>query len=153
MIKTVAQLKATAAVIRDETAVGANTKLRVYNMLVDLIDSLCLILDLSSVATTGPTITFDFNLKQARRFLGASSFSTPKTIAFSNDANALEFDFFLNITSDSAVLTFPSTVVMDDVRFDTGSQEWTPDTLGWFKGHAKFNGTNWLMDISKGTYS
>jgi len=32
-------LKAQAAVIRDETAIGANTKLRVYNILNDVIDS------------------------------------------------------------------------------------------------------------------
>jgi len=151
-IKTKAQLISTAAVIRDETAIGGNTKLRVYNMLVDFADSMQLILDLVSPSTASGTITFDFELKQSRRFQGSASFSTPKTIAFSNDTNALSFEFFFNITDAAAVLTFPSTVKMDDIRWDTGAKEWTPDDTGWFKGHAEFNGTNWLIDISKSIY-
>src|SRR5687768_3370514 len=133
-VKTVAQLKTTAAVIRDETAIGGNTKLRVYNMLVDLIDSLCLILDLTSVSTAGATITFDFELKQARKFLGSAAFATPKTISFSNATNALEFDFVFNVSNVAEILTFPSNVIMNDVRWEaTGAQEWEPDGTGWFK--------------------
>lgn len=153
-VKTVAQLKASAAVIRDETAIGGNTKTRIYNMLIDMIDSFMLILDISSVVTTGGTITFDFLLKQKNKFMGATGFATPKTIAFSNDTNALEFDFVLNITNVAAILTFPASVIMDDVRWEaTGAQEWEPDNTGFFKGHAEFDGTNWLVDISKGTYT
>lgn len=152
-VKTADQLKTTAAVIRDETAIGGNTTLRVYNMLVDLIDSFCLVLDIANTSTAGSIIDFDFALKQQRKFLGSASFSTTKEITFSNDTNAIEFDFFFNITNVAAILTFPSSVLMDDVRWEaTGAQEWAPDGTGWFKGHAEFNGTNWLLDISKATY-
>jgi len=152
-VKTVAQLKTTAAVIRDETAVGGNTKLRVYNMLVDMIDSLCLILDIVTTSTASGTIDFDFALKQARKFMGSASFASAKAITFSNDANALEFDFVFNITNGAAVLTFPSSVTMDDVRWNSDDKEWTPDNIGWFKGHAELDGATWRLDISKGVYS
>lgn len=153
-IKTVAQLKTTAAVIRDETAIGGNTKVRVYNMLVDLIDSLCLILGILSVDTSSSTIDFDFELKQGSKFFGSTSFATPKTISFSNDTNALEYDFVLEISNVAAILTFPPTVTMQDVRWEaTGAKEWQPDATGFFKGHAEFDGTNWRMDISNSPYS
>lgn len=153
-VKTVAQLKSTAAVIRDETAVGGNTKLRVYNMLIDMIDSFMLILDITSSDTSGATITFDFALKQKNKFLGSAGFATPKTIAFLNDENALEFDFVLSITNVAAILEFPSSVVMNDVRWEaTGAKKWEPDATGFFKGHAEFDGTNWIVDISKGPYA
>lgn len=152
-IRTIAQLKASAAVIRDETAIGGNTKLRVYNMLIDLIDSLCLILDIITVSTSSGTITFDFALKQTRKFLGSASFSTPKTIAFSNDSVGLEFDFVLQIGNVAAILTFPSTVTMQDIRWEaSGAKQWQPDATGFFKGHAIFDGTNWRLDISQSPY-
>jgi len=152
-VKTVAQLKSTAAVIRDETAIGGNTKLRVYNMLIDLIDSLCLILDIATVSTTSGTIDFDFALKQARKFLGSASFATAKSITFSNATNAVEFDFFFQITNVAAILTFPSSVIMNDVRWEaTGAKEFEPDGVGWFKGHAELKGSEWMVDISKIPY-
>jgi len=153
-VKTKAQLVTTATVIRDETAVGGNTKLRVYNMIVDLVDSLCLILDIVTPSTASGTITFDFELKQKRTFWGSASFSTPKTIAFDNDSEAQEFDFVLNITNVAAILTFPATVTMDDVRWEaTGAKEWEPSGTGSFKGHAVFDGTNWKIDISQNSYT
>ena len=152
-IKTKAQLVTAAGVIRDETAVGGNTKLRVYNMFADLIDSLCLILDIATPSTASGTITFDFELKQKRTFWGSAGFATPKTIAFANDSEAKEFYFVLNITSGAAILTFPSTVTMDDSRWEaTGAKEWEPSGTGSFKGHAIFDGTNWNIDISQNVY-
>jgi len=147
-VKTVAQLKTTAAVIRDETAIGGNTKLRVYNMLIDLIDSLCLILDIATVSTASGTIDFDFALKQARKFLGSASFATAKSITFSNATNAVEFDFFFQITNVAAILTFPSSVIMNDVRWNTSGQTWEASEIGIYKASALFDGTNWIMDIS-----
>jgi len=152
-IKTKAELTTEANVIRDETAVGANTKLRIRNMLVNMIDSFCLVLDVVTPSTTSGTITFDFELKQKRTFWGLTSFATPKTIAFSNDSEALEFDFVLNISNVAAILTFPSTVTMDDSRWEaTGAKEWEPSGTGSFKGHAVFDGTNWKIDISQNAY-
>jgi len=63
-IRTKAQLTASADVIGNETAIGGNTKTRVRNMLVDMIDSFCLLLDIVTPSTSGGTITFDFELKQ-----------------------------------------------------------------------------------------
>ncbi len=152
-VKTKAELVDEANVIRDETAIGGNTKLRVRNMIVNMIDSFSLLLDIVTPSTAGGTITFDFALKQKRTFWGFTSFATAKTIAFANDSEAKEFDFVLNITSGSAILTFPSTVLMTDSRWEvTGAKQWQPNAAGSFKGHAVFDGTNWLVDISQEVY-
>ena len=110
-------------------------------------------LSVASADTTGATITIDFDESYQRIFFGSASFATPKTIALSNDTNAVKLDFSLNITNVAGVLTFPAEFVMSDVRWDTATQEWTPDQTGIFKGSAFYDGTNWILDISQSPYA
>lgn len=109
-------------------------------------------IDVSTVSTASGTITLNFDSRSERIFLGSASFATPKTIALSNATNALVLDFEFNITNAAAILTFPSSFTMSDVRWDSGAKTWEPSDLGVFKAHAYFNGTNWRLDISQSTY-
>lgn len=105
--------------------------------------------DSATPSTAGGTITFDLESKTRRVFVGSASFGSAKTIALSNNSNALEIDFILDISNVAAILTFPSSFLMSDVRWEaTGAKQWEPDSTGKFKGHAIFNGTNWLLDIT-----
>lgn len=106
-----------------------------------------------SVLTTGGTITFDFASMNQRIFVGSASFGSAKGIALDNDTNAKRLEFTFNITNVAAVITFPSSFIMNDIRWNSGTKEWTPDSTGVFKGSAIYNGTNWILDISSSPYS
>lgn len=106
-------------------------------------------IDILSVSTAGGTITLNFSDEEQRIFVGNAAFAAAKAVALSNSANAKRFDFIFTITNVSAILTFPASFVMNDVRWDTSSQEWEPDQTGTFKASAIFDGTNWIMDISQ----
>lgn len=105
-------------------------------------------IDILSVSTAGGTITLNFGDEEQRIFVGSASFSAAKAVALSNSSNARRLDFIFTITNTNAILTFPASFVMNDVRWDTSSQEWEPDQTGTFKASAIFDGTNWIMDIS-----
>lgn len=105
-------------------------------------------IDILSVSTAGGTITLNFASEEQRIFVGSASFATAKAVALSNDSIARRLDFIFTITNVNAVLTFPAAFVMNDVRWNTSSQEWEPDQTGTFKASAIFDGTNWIMDIS-----
>jgi len=102
-----------------------------------------------SVSTSGGTITLNFDSTTERVFVGNATFAGPKTIALSNSSYAAILEFVFAITNVAAVLTFPSTFIMNDVRWDAGAKTWTPDDTGTFKAKATWNGTNWLLDISQ----
>lgn len=104
-----------------------------------------------SVVTTAGTITLNFANKIQRNFAGATSFATPKTVARSNDTNAVRFEFTFEITNVAAVLTFTG-YKMSDVRWDATSDEWEPAETGKYKAIATYDGTDWLLDISPSPY-
>ncbi len=104
--------------------------------------------DILTVSTTGGTITLNFGSEEMRIFVGSASFSAAKAIALSNSTVARKFDFIFTITNVSAVLTFPAAFIMDDIRWNTSTQEWTPEQTGTYKASAVFDGTNWILDIS-----
>lgn len=106
-------------------------------------------LETLSINTTNPTITLFFQDCRDRIFFGASSFATAKTIDFDSATNALRFSFIFEITNVAAVLTFPSSVVMSDARWDNTAKAWTSVDIGKFKADAVFDGTNWYIEISK----
>lgn len=106
-------------------------------------------IDTLAVVTTGGTITLNFASKADRIFVGATSFATAKIIDPTNDTVAKRLQFIFTITNVAAVLTFPSDFIMNDVRWNTGTQEWTPDETGTYKTEAVYDGTNWILDISQ----
>jgi len=98
--KTDTQLKAAAAVIRDETAVGANTKLRVYNMFNDVIDSKISLRSWTFAANFGNFPTSDaptlYIVQDDHGFLGDADYVPAKAwmIALTSGASAFE-DFII----------------------------------------------------------
>lgn len=106
-----------------------------------------------SVVTTAGTITLNFNSRPTRNFVGATSFSTPKTISHSNDGNAVRYEFTFEITDPAAKLTFPAAYIMSDVRWEAvNPQEWEPADIGKYKATATYDGTNWWLEISSAPY-
>lgn len=103
------------------------------------------VLNSTSASTAGATITIDLNDQRQRMFVGSASFSTAKTIAFSNDGNALVFDVFFEVTNVAAVLTMPASVIMADVNFD--GDDWTPPSTGKYEMGGTWDGTNWWVKI------
>lgn len=106
--------------------------------------------DRTTVVTTGGTITLDMNSQKMRMFVGASTINGTKTIALSNTTNAIVFNFVFTLTNVTDVLTFPASFVMvnSDPRWNTSTQEWTPQSTGLHESSAVFDGTNWLLRIT-----
>lgn len=106
-----------------------------------------------SVDTSGATITLNFSNNGTATFFGSASFATPKTIAHSNDGNAVKYDFMFQITNIAAKLTFPAGYIMSDVRWEAvNPQEWEPAETGKYKATATYDGTNWWLEISASPY-
>lgn len=110
----------------------------------------------SSVSVSGGTITLDFNQVGVgdlfrRKFVGSANITANKTVAFSNDTNAMEFSFLFQIDA-GFYLEWPSTVIMNDVRWDTSTQRWTALESGKYRGKADFDGTNWFLEISQSIF-
>ena len=101
----------------------------------------------SSTSTAGATITLDLNSLTQKMFTGSATFSTSKTIAFSNATNALVFNFQFEITSVAGTLVFPSNVVMSDTNWNTSTQTWTPPNTGQYECGGTYDGTNWKVKI------
>lgn len=102
-----------------------------------------------SVSTSTGTITLNFDSTVERVFVGSATFATPKTIALSNATYASVLEFIFAITNVAAVLTLPAAFIMNDVRWETTGNTWTPDQIGTYKARAVFDGTNWILDISQ----
>lgn len=107
-----------------------------------------LFLTTRSVSTSGGTLTLNFANIDDTVFYGDASFGSAKEIVLSNDTKAIRFVFTFEVSDVAAVITFPSSFVMSDIRWDSGSKEWTPDGTGLFKAQAIFNGSNWFLEIS-----
>lgn len=109
------------------------------------------VLDSATPSTSGGTITLDCNDQVQRMFVGSASFATPKTIALSNDSNALVINFVFTITNVAGVLTFPSTFKMESfeqtalARWDDTAHTFTISGTGRHQFSATWDGTNWNM--------
>lgn len=98
-------------------------------------------IEIIAVNTTGGTITLPFGDEEEEIFVGMTSFATAKDIALTDTTNAKRLNFSFNITNTAAVLTFPSDFAMNDVRWDSGTKEFTPDNTGVHRGVAIFDGS------------
>jgi hypothetical protein len=74
------------------------------------------------------------------------------TWTLSNNTYAYKFTFLFEISGGLYVQTFPSSFIMNDVRWDSGAKTWTPQEEGKYKAEAWFDGTNWFLDISQSIY-
>lgn len=99
---------------------------------------------LASVSTAGATITLDFENRIRKGFYGSASFSTPKTLAFSNDTNARVLDaFFFDIDAGGSLAI---TGYMADGRRVAGV--WTPYDAGRYVMWGYKNATDWHLFVS-----
>lgn len=99
---------------------------------------------LSSVSTAGATITLDFESRVRKGFYGSASFSSPKTLAFSNDTNARVLDaFFFDIDAGGSLAI---TGYMADGRRVAGV--WTPYDAGRYVMWGYKNATDWHLFVS-----
>ncbi|HEY3406432.1 MAG TPA: hypothetical protein VGK59_23755 [Ohtaekwangia sp.] len=108
-----------------------------------------------STITTGGTITLNFDDGSAddavqKIFIGSASWSTPKTLAFSNASNTLVWNFHFEITNVAGTITC-STCIMntDDPRWDSGTDTWQalPGKTGKYEATATYDGTAWKLKI------
>lgn len=98
-----------------------------------------------STSTAGSSITLDMGSKTQKMFVGSASFASPKTIAMSNTANALLFNFFFEVTNVAAVLTFPGSWISSNTDFD--GTDWTPPATGKYELGGSYDGTNWYIKV------
>lgn len=105
--------------------------------------------DQVSVDVSGGTITLDIDSFIQRMFEGNASFGTPKTIALSNDTNALVINFKFNLSNVAAVLTFPSEFRMQTVeaRWSAGANTFTPTATGVHEGSATYSTEDDAWDL------
>lgn len=107
-------------------------------------------LSLETVDTTGGTVTLDFANKIERMFIGSASFATSKTIALSNDTNALVLNMVFTITNVAGTVVFPTTFTMQttDSRWTDGSHTFTPAVTGKYEFSAVWDGTDWNLKVT-----
>jgi hypothetical protein len=107
----------------------------------------------NTVATGGGTLTFDCSGANWAILALPTSFATPKTVALSNDTRARKIDFSFQITNVAAIITFPASFIMSDVRWEEDNpQEWKPVEVGKYTGTALYDGTNWFLTISPSVF-
>jgi len=100
-----------------------------------------------STSTSGGTITLDLNSHIQTIHIGSASFSSSKTIAFSNTTNALVFNFHFEVTNVAGTVVWPSNTYMADINWNTGSNTWTPPAIGQYECGGTYDGTNWKVKI------
>lgn len=107
-------------------------------------------IDLATASTAAGTITLDCNGQVERVFVGSASFSSSKTVALSNDTNALVIDFIFTITNVAGTIDFPSTFTMQtsDSRWNDASHRFTPSLTGKHEFNAVWDGTDWLLSVT-----
>lgn len=106
------------------------------------------IIDQVSTSVAGGTITLDMNSQKQRSHVGSATFSAAKIVAMSNTTGSLFFNWIFEITSVSAVLTFPSDWLSSSPDFN--GTTWTPPTTGRFQFGGSFDDINNLWYISVG---
>lgn len=107
---------------------------------------------IGTVDTTGGTLTLNFTTKSRVSFVNSAPFAAAKAVAFSNDVNAKAFEFIFEITNVAATLDFPANTKASDVRWNSGTQVWTPNEVGIFKVTGVYSGSNWYLDFSPAPY-
>lgn len=100
-----------------------------------------------SVVTTGGAITLNFDGQVNRKFVGATSFAAPKTIAYSNAGFANEYTIMVEVTDIAAVITFPAGTISNAAGWS--SLAWTPSYTGKFKFKADYDGTSWWLEVNE----
>lgn len=121
----------------------------------DIADSFKLSGGVVTADTTGATITLDLGGLDTVMFIGTASFATAKGVVLANSSAGLYIEFVFTITNVAAVITMPNEFLGDtsDPRWNSGDKTITFDYPGRYKIWAEWDGTNWNMDISKGSYA
>lgn len=157
--------RARAAAVANSITNGVTTSAPNQDQVYDALASLAVesLTTDGSVTTTGGTITLNFSssvtlgsvtytgvLSKQKIFVGAATFATAKDIALSNTTNAKVLNFHFEVTSISAVLTWPSEFLMqgNDDQWNPTTNEWIPPGTGKYEASATFDGTNWKLKIS-----
>lgn len=113
-------------------------------------DSLVFRLPPQSVDTSG-AITLNFKNASDVIFYGSAQISANKVISFSNSTNATKLTFLFDL-SGTQTLTFPSSCLMNDIRWNSGTKVWSSLEAGKYKAFANFDGTNWYLEISQSPF-
>lgn len=113
-------------------------------------DSLVFRLPPQSVDTSG-AITLNFKNASDVIFYGSAQISANKVISFSNSTNATKLTFLFDL-SGTQTLTFPSSCLMNDIRWDSGTKIWSALNSGKYKMTGINDGTNWWVDITQNNY-
>lgn len=108
-----------------------------------------------SVTTTGGTITIDFDLGSAddgiqKIFLGSNTFSSSKTLAFSNATNAGVFNFHFEVTNVAGEIVCSTCIMVPAAvsgTWDGGTDTWTPTEIGKYEMGGTWDGTAWKVKI------
>lgn len=105
--------------------------------------------DRATVSTSASPITLNFQGEVYRIFVGSASFAAPRTIAYSENTNALKYEVLFEITDVAAVLTFPSNSIVWSIAgvYENVGKTWTANDIGKFKIEASYDGTNWWIKI------
>lgn len=157
--------RARAAAVANSITNGVTTSAPNQDQVYDALASLAVesLTTDGSVTTTGGTITLNFSssvtlgsvtytgvLSKQKIFVGSATFATAKDIALSNTTNAKVLNFHFEVTSISAVLTWPSEFLMqgNDDQWNPTTNEWIPPGTGKYEASATFDGTNWKLKIS-----
>ena len=123
-------------------------------MLTDLKDSVLFVSDDSLVGVQSVDVSSNFTLtlsKEGLRFAGSSSIGGTRTWSFSLTGGVTNFTFLFEL-SGIYVQTLPSSVIMNDIRWDNSAKTWTPTDAGKYKAVANFDGTNWYLEISQSPF-
>lgn len=104
-----------------------------------------------TVDESGSPVTLNMNGNQEQLFVGTPAISAPVTIQMTNVTSALRFTYFFNLSGLSA-LTLPSNFILNDARWNNGTKVWTPLDTGNYKMVGTYDGTNWWVEITGGTY-
>ena len=99
----------------------------------------------------GSTYTLNFGDRQRGIFILPSR-AAATIVALSNAANAKELFIILTVSNVAATYEFQSAFVMSDVRWDSGTNIITFVETGKYKGHAIYDGTNWVLEISQSVF-
>jgi hypothetical protein len=102
----------------------------------------------TTTSTAGATITLDMNSAVQRSHVGSATFNTAKAVAMSNTTGSLFFNFIFEVTSVSAVLTFPADWLSSSLDFNGAT--WTPPNTGKFEFGGSFDDVNnvWYVKVS-----
>lgn len=105
-----------------------------------------------SVTTTGGTVTLDFDLGDyddavQKMFIGSNAFSSSKTLAFSNNSNALFFNLHIDITVGAALVCSSCIMLSSESTWDSGSDTWTPTEDGKYELGGSWDGTAWKLKV------